>query len=66
LATGFFVTQMASNLAGSLAEHARSFRRDAKFTASFDDVRLRRHRGDQDADPGTKSERDRGDVAPAI
>ena len=41
--TGFFVTQVARNLAGDLAEHARSFRflirdRDAKFTASFDDV----------------------------
>jgi transposase InsO family protein len=41
--TGFFVTQVARNLAGDLAEHGRSFRflirdRDAKFTASFDDV----------------------------
>ena len=41
--TGFFVTQVARNLAGDLAEHARSFRflirdRDAKFTASFDEV----------------------------
>ena len=41
--TGSFVTQVARNLAGDLAEHGRSFRflirdRDAKFTASFDDV----------------------------
>jgi transposase InsO family protein len=41
--TGSFVTQVARNLAGDLAEHARSFRflirdRDAKFTASFDEV----------------------------
>jgi hypothetical protein len=41
--TGFFVTQVARNLAGDLTEHARSFRflirdRDAKFTASFDEV----------------------------
>ena len=41
--TGFFVTQVARDLAGDLAEHARSFRflirdRDAKFTASFDEV----------------------------
>jgi putative transposase len=41
--TGSFVTQVARNLAGDLTEHARSFRflirdRDAKFTASFDDV----------------------------
>ena len=41
--TGFFVTQVAHNLAGDLAEHGRSFRflirdRDAKFTASFDEV----------------------------
>jgi transposase InsO family protein len=41
--TGFFVTQVARNLAGDLAEHGRSFRflirdRDAKFTASFDEV----------------------------
>jgi putative transposase len=41
--TGFFVTQVARNLAGDLTEHGRPFRflirdRDAKFTASFDDV----------------------------
>jgi transposase InsO family protein len=41
--TGSFVTQVARNLAGDLTEHARSFRflirdRDAKFTASFDEV----------------------------
>jgi hypothetical protein len=41
--TGFFVTQVARNLAGDLTEHARSFRflirdRDVKFTASFDEV----------------------------
>src|ERR1035437_7283057 len=41
--TGSFVTQVARNLAGDLAEYARSFRflirdRDAKFTASFDEV----------------------------
>ncbi len=41
--TGFFVTQVARNLAGDLTEQGRSFRflirdRDAKFTASFDDV----------------------------
>jgi transposase InsO family protein len=41
--TGSFVTQVARNLAGNLTEHARSFRflirdRDAKFTASFDEV----------------------------
>src|ERR1035437_6326633 len=41
--TGSVVTQVARNLAGDLAEHARSFRflirdRDAKFTASFDEV----------------------------
>ena len=41
--TGSFVTQVARNLAGDLTEHGRSFRflirdRDAKFTASFDEV----------------------------
>ncbi len=41
--TGSFVTQVARNLAGDLTENGRSFRflirdRDAKFTASFDDV----------------------------
>jgi transposase InsO family protein len=41
--TDSFVTQVARNLAGDLTEHARSFRflirdRDAKFTASFDEV----------------------------
>jgi len=41
--TGSFVTQVARNLAGDLTEQARSFRflirdRDAKFTASFDEV----------------------------
>jgi transposase InsO family protein len=41
--TGYFVTQVARNLAGDLAEQGRSFRflirdRDAKFTASFDEV----------------------------
>jgi len=41
--TGSFVTQVARNLAGDFTEHARSFRllirdRDAKFTASFDEV----------------------------
>jgi putative transposase len=41
--TESFVTQVARNLAGDLAEHGRSFRflirdRDAKFTASFDQV----------------------------
>src|ERR1039458_5679962 len=41
--TGSFVTQVARNLGGDLTEHARSFRflirdRDAKFTASFDEV----------------------------
>ena len=41
--TGFFVTQVARNLAGDLTENGRSFRflirdRDAKFTASFDEV----------------------------
>src|ERR1039457_5157088 len=41
--TGSFVTQVALNLAGDLTEHGRSFRflirdRDAKFTASFDEV----------------------------
>ena len=40
---GSFVTQVARNLAGDLTEHARSIRflirdRDAKFTASFDEV----------------------------
>ena len=41
--TGSFVTQVARNRAGDFTEHARSFRllirdRDAKFTASFDEV----------------------------
>jgi transposase InsO family protein len=41
--TGSFVTQVARNLAGDLAEQGRSFKflirdRDAKFTASFDEV----------------------------
>ena len=41
--SGSFVTQVAHNLAGDLTEHARSFGflirdRDAKFTASFDEV----------------------------
>jgi transposase InsO family protein len=41
--TGSFVTQVVRNLAGDLTEHGRSFRflirdRDAKFTASFDEV----------------------------
>ena len=41
--TGFFVTQVARNLAGDLAEQRLSFRflirdRDAKFTAGFDEV----------------------------
>jgi hypothetical protein len=41
--TGSFVTQVARNLAGDLVEQGRSFRflildRDAKFTASFDEV----------------------------
>jgi transposase InsO family protein len=41
--TGSFVTQVARNLAGDLTENGRSFRflirdRDAKFTASFDEV----------------------------
>ena len=41
--TGSFVTQVARNLEGDLAEQGRSFKflirdRDAKFTASFDEV----------------------------
>jgi transposase InsO family protein len=41
--TGSFVTQVARNLAGDLAEQGRSFKflirdSDAKFTASFDEV----------------------------
>ena len=41
--TGSFVTQVARNLAGDLAEQGRSLKflirdRDAKFTASFDEV----------------------------
>jgi transposase len=41
--TGSFVTEVARNLAGDLTENGRSFRflipdRDARFTASFDEV----------------------------
>ena len=41
--TGAFVTQMARNLAGDLLDQGRSIKfvirdRDAKFTASFDEV----------------------------
>ena len=55
--TGDFVTQVARNLMGDLADRGRSIKflirdRDAKFTTSFDEVfPLRSHPGDQNTSP---------------
>jgi hypothetical protein len=47
--SGSWVTRVARNLVGDLAEQGRTFRfpfrdRDSKFTASFDESSLRWHR----------------------